>query len=101
MKTNQEADHFIPAKDAEGLSKCCADALRVCSDLIGYMTGELEEPKKAALCAVIDGGGRVGIELLVDKAGSSRIALAAIEREGARRVLATVVIGQGNPGLAH
>ena len=95
-----QADQFIPAKDAGSLSKQCAAALQVCSSLMATIANDLNDEQKARLFAVVDAGGRVGLELLVDGRGNNDVCLVAIDGAGTRLQLATVVTIGGPPSAA-
>jgi|GEM_PF-6159613 len=89
--------NFIPAANAATLSQRSAAALRAVSELMEMIVNDLPEGKQASLGALLDGGGRVGVELTVDKSGANKISLVGVEREGRHRTLATIAtIGTGN-----
>ena len=95
-------EKFIPTSDAAALSKQCAALLRASSDLMETISADLPDTKQSLLMQILDGGGRVGFEVSVDRHAINKISLVAIEREGHRRTLATVAtVGQGVPGVAH
>ena len=95
-------EKFIPTSDAVNLSRQCAAFMRAASDLMETISGELPAGKQAMLMQVLDGGGRVGLEVTVDRHAANLVSLVAIEREGHHRTLATVAtIAQGNSGVAH
>lgn len=95
-------DKFIPTRDAATLSKQCAAFMRAASDLMETISAELPEAKQSALMQVLDGGGRIGLEVTVDRHAINLVSLVAVEREGHHRTLATVAtVGQGVPGVAH
>ena len=54
------------------------------------MLKALPQTKHDALQALLDGGGRVGIETSIDRRGANRIKLIGLEREGARLMLAEI-----------
>lgn len=89
--------NFIPAIDHVELGKRYAAALAASAELLAVMAKDLPPDRMQAMSALLDGGGRVGIEATVDKAGTSRAVLIGIEREGARRVLAEVAAPQHRP----
>lgn len=95
-------ERFIPTSDAAILSKRCAAFMRAASELMELISNELPDEKQSALMQVLDGGGRVGLEVTVDRHASNLVSLVAVEREGHHRTLATVAtVGQGTPGVAH
>lgn len=85
-----DANTFVPTSNANELSKRSASALRTVSDLMEMVIADLPQTKQAALGALLEGGGRVGLELTLDRHGENRISLVGIEREGARLNLATI-----------
>ena len=90
MSTNN--DTFIPAGNVRQLSKHCATTFDAAARLYQQMTDEIDDPTRARLFGVLDGGGRVGIECLVDARGAPSVALVGIELEGRRHVFAEVQI---------
>lgn len=84
------ASNFVPAADAATLSQRCAASLRANGALIAAMLQDFQKEGLDAVSAVLAGGGSVGIETLVDGNAVNTIHLVAIEREGTRRVLATI-----------
>jgi hypothetical protein len=82
--------NFIPAGNLGQLAQRSSAALLAVGDLMQTITEDLPDTKRQALLDLMAGGGRVGLELTVDKDGATRIALVAIEREGIRREVATV-----------
>lgn len=79
--------NFMPVPD---LSKHCATALRACEDLRSSILKTLPVEKLQALDDLLAGGGSVGVELMTDYKAQVTIRLVALEREGARLVLAAV-----------
>lgn len=95
-------DKFIPTADPASLSAQCAALARASGTLMHTLTVDLGLDKQAALNDLLAGGGRVGIEITIDRNGTNRICLVAVEREGRHRTLATVqTIGSGVEGVAH
>ncbi|WP_426192568.1 hypothetical protein [Massilia sp. DWR3-1-1] len=93
---------FVPTSDAAALSKQSAAFMRAASDLMEIISKELPAELQASMMQVIDGGGRVGLEVTVDRHANNLMSLVAVEREGRHRTLATVaVVGSGNGGVAH
>jgi hypothetical protein len=72
------------------LSQLCAAALRANGSLMAALLHGLPVEKKTAIQRLIDGGGSVGIETLIDRSAANRILLVGLEREGTRQVLAEV-----------
>lgn len=76
--------------------------MRAASDLMEIISNELPAQVQNSLLQVIDGGGRVGLEVTVDRHANNLMSLVAVEREGRHRTLATVaVVGAGKTGVAH
>ena len=80
----------VPSNDRANFSKWCAAALVASGELSGAVVRMLHADKQAALDGLLKGGGAVGIEALADGAGTTRLFLVGIEREGARRVLVEI-----------
>lgn len=91
---------FIPAPNAAELSKRSAAALRAVADLMEIMLPDLPPASQSAIEGVLSTGGRIGVELLTDRHAANVVSLVAIEREGVRRVVATVA-AVGAHGAAH
>ncbi len=68
----------------------CAALLRANSEVVSEMLGTLPASRLEALDALLAGGGRIGIECVIDAMGANHISLIGLEVEGARLVLATV-----------
>lgn len=68
----------------------CSALLRANSEVVSEMLGTLPAEKLEALDALLAGGGRIGIECVIDAMGTNHISLIGLEVEGARLVLATV-----------
>jgi len=63
----------------------CTAAMRTAADLDGAMTADLHEEKQKASYHLLNGGGRVGVDLTVDRNDGNQICLVRGEREGAHR----------------
>jgi hypothetical protein len=83
-------DQFIPAADTNELTRRSAVALLAFSELMDSMLRELPGARLEALNNLLQGGGRVGIEITLDRRGENRICLVGIEREGHHLSLMTV-----------
>lgn len=83
-----------PSTDGNTLSRACAASLRANGNLMACMLINLPKEKQEAIDRLLAGGGRVGIETLIDAKASNTVQLVAIEREGTRLVLATVATPQ-------
>ncbi|NHZ80103.1 hypothetical protein F2P44_12560 [Massilia sp. CCM 8695] len=95
-------DKFIPAANAADLSAQCAALVRASGTLMHTLMVDLGLEKQEGLNRLLAGGGRVGIEITIDRHGSNQISLVAVEREGTHRTLATVqTIGNGVTGVAN
>jgi hypothetical protein len=95
-------DKFVPSKDSAALQKQSVAFMRAASDLMEIISNELSAEIQNSLLQVIDGGGRVGLEVTVDRHANNLMSLVAVEREGRHRTLATVaVIGSGKTEVAH
>ena len=79
-----------PPTHAELLRLASTGALQATGNLLACILMVLPEEKKEGLQRLLDGGGSIGIETLVDGKAVNTIHLVGIEREGARLVLATV-----------
>ena len=82
--------HFIPADDSSKLTQDCKTTLHAALELIGTLNDTLPAEKQQALADLLNSGGRIGLELTLDRFTASTIALIAVELEGARHSLATV-----------
>lgn len=90
--------NFVPA--SPDLGKHCAAALRANADLVSTMLKTLPKDKLESLDRLLAGGGSVGMEIVTDYRAQNSIRLVALEREGARLVLATIST-QEPPAAAH
>ncbi len=84
---------------AELIAMASAGTLRANGNLLACILMSLPAERKDALQRLLDGGGSIGIETLVDGKAQNTIHLVGIEREGARLVLATVK--PDTPGAVH
>lgn len=83
-------DNFLPSSDPAALSTLCAASLRANGELLGAMLRDMPPEKHEAIDRLLAGGGSDCIETRVDHRANNTISLIAIEREGARLVLATI-----------
>lgn len=83
--------NFIPFSDYNKLGALCAASSAATGPLVGMIMDHLPDSKKEDLQNLLNGGGFVGIENLVDAKGENVIRLVGVEREGAHLVLCTVV----------
>lgn len=79
-----------PSTSAELIAMACAGSLRANGNLLAVVLMGLPAELKDSLQRLLDGGGHIGIETLVDGKARNTIHLVGIEREGARLVLATI-----------
>lgn len=94
-----EIKNTPPCTSAELLAMACAGSLRANGNLLACVLMGLPAERKDSLQRLLDGGGHIGIETLVDGKARNTIHLVGIEREGARLVLATVKAD--TPGAVH
>lgn len=95
-------DKFTPKAGTSELTKQAAAFMRAASDLVEVLSTELPAEKQAIMMQVLDGGGRVGLEVTVDRHASNLLRLVVVEREGRHLALATIsVTGSENGGVAH
>lgn len=80
----------IPAADPIALGRCYANTVNAVQELITLMCGDLSAERNADLVRLVEGGGRVGLEVTVDRNGQDSISLIGLEPEGARHVLLSV-----------
>ena len=91
MNTNQPIQSCSPEFGAK-----CAALLRTTSEVVSEMLQTLPQARLDALDALLAGGGRIGIECVVDRSGANHISLVGVEAEGAHLTLATVAQPQAH-----
>lgn len=91
------SDNFIPAEDPAKMKAASGAMVRATTYLVGLIASHLDPAKQDCLNALLAGGGRIGIETSFDQAGGVTIQLVAIELEGSRRILATMVESINQP----
>jgi hypothetical protein len=94
MSTN-----FMPFSDYNKLGALCAASSAATGPLVGMVMEHLPDSKKKDLQNLLNGGGFVGIENVVDGKGNNVIRLVGVEREGAHLVFCTVVAN--TPDVEH
>jgi hypothetical protein len=82
--------NLVPAADPVALGRSYAKTVNAVSELITLMCGDLSDSSNADLVRLVEGGGRIGLEVTVDRHSTDRISLIAIEPEGTRYVFLTV-----------
>ena len=90
---------FIPAADPGALDKARKAAFLTASELMRHMTADLDDSESGLLVQVLNGGGRVGIEMTLDKHRVPHVSVIAVELEGTRHVLAEAAADP--PGYAE
>ncbi|MGX5650200.1 hypothetical protein ACWKW4_08090 [Hydrogenophaga borbori] len=81
---------FTPASDVEQLRQRCNLALQAVGNLLETLTGDLPQPVQDAIAGILASGGRVGLELTVDRVAENRICVMGIDADGERHTLATI-----------
>ncbi len=82
---------FTRSTDA-GLTSACSAANAVAGEIIEILMRQLPASHIAALDAVLKRGGRVGLEVTVDRQAASMVALVAIEHDGMRRLVQSIEV---------
>lgn len=92
----------MPVIETVALSKGAAAVLRATADLMETISDCLPVEKQEALMLVLIGGGRVGLEITIDRNMKNLINVVAVEPEGRHRTIATVAaIESEKEGVAH
>lgn len=94
---------FTSEKASAEITKQAAAFARAASHLGEAISNELCTPEmQKTMMQVLDGGGRVGLELTVDRHAANLLSLVAIEREGRHLTLLSVRVKDApNSGVAH
>ncbi len=83
-------DTFHPAADPLALDTACKATLNAVADLYQIMLKDLPSNGRQSADRILAEGGRLGIEVTVDKHSKSHISLVAYEADGSRQRMAIV-----------
>lgn len=85
----------VQVADPEELKARCSAMLGHVGDLVERLSEALPPDRAAELGSIIEGGGRIGLEVTVDRHNVPQFVLIGIEPEGLRHVFHTVRPVQG------
>jgi hypothetical protein len=80
----------VQVADPEGLRASCSAMLGHVDDLVMRLVSELPTERSATLVQIVEGGGRMGVEVTLDSRYVPEIVLIGVELEGRRHVFHTV-----------
>lgn len=91
---------FKPASDRAELQERCRVASLAAAELVEAIARDLPQSAHAELSRLLETGGRVGLEVTVDRAGANAYSLVAYDGAGTRQELVQVAM-QAPAGVAH
>lgn len=83
-------DTFQPAADPQALDTACKATLNAVADLYQVMLSDLADKKRQSADKIMASGGRLGIEVTVNRHSESHISLVAYEVDGSQKTMAIV-----------
>lgn len=82
---------FMSLEDSAELRRLSNLALNANGELMAFMLSNLPADRRDLLGAVLEEGGRVGIEAAVDQNGARTLSLVGVDRDGRRHKGATIL----------
>ncbi len=87
-----EETGFVPNGESAELLKIARGVLLASADFMRAMVTSLPETRRSSFLAVLNDGGRIGVEFTVDGEGSQKLALVGIANDGQRMTAAEFLL---------